>query len=423
MTVYLPGGRVITLDAPLGGGAEGKIFRLAETPDLCAKVYLDPERYTNERLVAMMAAAPSRWRGDHGEHMHLAWPREVLEDRNGQTRGFLMPLVEGAPLTHLFDPRKRLTAVDTPTWRLVVTVAARVARLLAMLHDAGVVMGDLSPTNVVLSRTGHVTLVDCDTVQFTDAKTGEVHRCTKLTPEYAAPELSSGQAVELRPSQDDFGLAVLVCQLLMEGEHPFEGVPADAAAPDGTAADNIRLQNNRILFPERFTALADGMPLNVLPPRVLELARACFGEGHRDPAARPSASEWAETLDQVGFQLMGCRHNENHTYHQTLGSCLWCARRDAGHGDHFPAPGVPDVVALPVPASFPAARTVPWPRPPVSPTPAPQPPPQPYPAPAATPAPPGKKGTELPEWATTVAAIVAAIVVLVIISAIVSALL
>src|SRR4051812_24366902 len=265
MTVYLPGGRVITLDQPLGGGAEGKIFRLAATPDLCAKIYPDRGRYTNDRPGAMMTAAPSRWRGDHGEHMHLAWPREILEDRDGRIRGFLMPRVEGAPLTHLFDPHKRLTAVDTPTWRIVVTVAARVARLLAMLHEAGVMMGDLSPTNLVLSRTGHVTLVDCDTVQFTDAKTSQVHRCTKLTPEYAAPELSSGQVTELRPGQDDFGLAILVCQLLMEGEHPFEGVPSDPVAPEGTAADNIRLQNNRILFPERFTALADGMPLNVLP--------------------------------------------------------------------------------------------------------------------------------------------------------------
>lgn len=417
MTLYLPAGRAITLGEELGGGAEGKIFRLAETTDLCAKLYLDPTPESHERLVAMMRAAPSQWRGDHAEHMHLAWPREVLKDMEGRTRGFLMPLVEGPPLTHLFDPHKRLTAIETPTWRVVVTVAARVARLLAMLHAADVVMGDLSPANLVLSPTGHITLVDCDTVQFTDPETGKVHRCTKKTPEYTAPEVNSGHVTELRPSQDDFGLAILICQLLMEGEHPFEGVPADATAPEFTATDNIALQNNRILFPERFTPHADGVPLNVLPPRVIELARACFGEGHRDPAARPSANDWAGALDQIGFQLMGCRFNVNHTYHHTLGSCPWCAKRAAGHGDHFPAGGFPDLTA-PVPVAQTTGTYGAWPSPPRPPSfGQPQYPPQPV-----NPPQPPKKAGETPEWVTTLAVVAGIFVVVVIIAAILAAL-
>jgi DNA-binding helix-hairpin-helix protein with protein kinase domain len=423
MTLFMSGGRVIELGEPLGGGAEGQIFRLAETPDLCAKIYLDPTPYTGERLSAMMGTTPAHWRGDHAEHMHVAWPREILWDPDGLARGFLMPLVDGAPLTHLFDPRKRLAAVDAPTWRMVVTVAARVARLLAMLHEAGIVMGDLSPTNLVLSSTGHVTLVDCDTVQFTDPKTGEAHRCTKLTPEYAAPELGSGAVAELQHGHDDFGLAILVCQLLTEGEHPFEGVPADPACPDGTAADNIRMQNNRILFPERFTAVADGMPPDFLPPRVLDLARACFGEGHRDPGARPSAADWADALDQVGFQLMGCRRNEHHNYHHTLGACPWCAKCAAGHGDHFPPPGIATVaIPYPVPAQ---GRQPAWAPPPVSWPPAPQPHWQVErgtPNQSASRLTPAKRFRELPKWAIAVIAVFTVIVTLMIISAILSAL-
>jgi DNA-binding helix-hairpin-helix protein with protein kinase domain len=337
MTLYLPNGRPIQLsDSQLGSGGEGLVFRLRDTDDLCAKIYLDPPAGTRDRLTAMMRAAPATWGGDHAEHLHVAWPREVLLDSRGVAHGFLMPLVEGEPLTKLFDPRMRLSAVDEPTWRVVIVVAARVARLLAKMHAAGIVMGDIKPANMLLSRTGHVTLIDCDTVQFTDPASLAVHRCSKLTPGYCPPEMTGNGANMLEPSHDDFGLAILVCQMLMEGEHPFEGVPADVTASDYAAQDNIALQNNRRLFPERFLPVRDAISPDVLPPEVRELARRCFGDGHRDSACRPSAQEWADVLDRAGFQLMGCRHSERHLYHQSLSSCVWCDRAAAGGGDHYP---------------------------------------------------------------------------------------
>lgn len=350
MTLYLPSGRPIELsDSKLGRGAEGAVFRLRDNEDLCAKIYLDPPDGTRDRLVAMMRAEPAKWGGDHAEHLHVAWPREVLLDERGAAHGFLMPLVEGEPITKLFDPRMRLSAVDDPTWRVVVVVAARLARLLAKMHEAGIVMGDLSPANMLLSRTGHVTLIDCDTVQFTDSQDGVVHRCSKLTPEYCPPDLSRN-GTPLEPSHDDFGLAILVCQLLMEGEHPFEGVPADNNASDYAAPENIRLQNNRLLFPERFMPVHDAISADVLPPEVRALARRCFGEGHRDGMLRPQAQLWADALDRAGFQLMGCRRSERHLYHRSLSSCVWCDRAAAGGGDHYPSATPRIVIPQPVPA-------------------------------------------------------------------------
>jgi eukaryotic-like serine/threonine-protein kinase len=355
MSLYLPSGRAIELsDSKLGRGAEGAVFRLRDNEDLCAKIYLDPADGTRDRLVAMMRAEPAKWGGDHAEHLHVAWPREVLLDEHGAAHGFLMPLVEGEPITKLFDPRMRLTAVDDPTWRVVVVVAARLARLLAKMHEAGIVMGDLSPANMLLSRTGHVTLIDCDTVQFADPQDGTVHRCSKLTPEYCPPDLPRNGS-PLAPSHDDFGLAILVCQLLMEGEHPFEGVPSDMRAPDYAAPENIRLQNNRLLFPERFMPVHDAISADVLPPEVRELARQCFGEGHRDGTHRPAAQLWADALDRAGFQLMGCRHSERHLYHRSLSSCVWCDRAAAGGGDHYPSE-TPKIV-IPQPVHVPDRRT------------------------------------------------------------------
>lgn len=358
MSFLLPGGgRVLLQPNNLGGGAEGLVYGLDGTADLCAKIYLDQGDPTRgPRLAALRRTAPATWEGDNAEHLHVAWPREVLHDDAGGTAGFLMPLVEGKSLTALFDPGQRIEAVDDPTWRVQVAVAARAARLLAMLHAADIVVGDVSPTNMLVSRSGHVTLIDCDAVQFTDPRSGELFRCTKVTPEYAPPMSANGQA--LTPSHDNFGLAILVCQLLMEGDHPFEGVPVDPNAPDFAAAENIQQQNNRIIFPERFVTVPGAAPVGLLPPEVRQLVVDCFGAGHRDPAARPTAQAWADALDRAGFQLMGCRENERHVYHSSLPECVWCGMSRAGFGEHYPAAGIPKLVIPPPapPVTGPATR-------------------------------------------------------------------
>jgi DNA-binding helix-hairpin-helix protein with protein kinase domain len=136
----------------------------------------------------------------------------------------------------------------------------------------------------------------------------------------------------------------------MEGEHPFEGVPSNGTGYDYAAQDNIALQNNRLLFPERFLPVHDAIPADVLPVEIRELARQCFGEGHRDRALRPTAQVWADALDRAGFQLMGCRVSERHLYHRSLPSCVWCDRVAAGGGDHYPSTDPRIVIPQPVPA-------------------------------------------------------------------------
>ncbi|TCO48020.1 protein kinase domain-containing protein [Actinocrispum wychmicini] len=372
MSVYLPNGRLITVaHERIGRGDEGIVFRVEGTDDLCAKVYFnEPDQARHDRLTALLRAEPARWRGDHAEHVHVGWPREMLVNEAGLACGFLMPLVDGQPLTKLFEPAMRTTAVDEPTWRVVIVVAARIARLVTMLHDAGIVIGDLKPENLLLSRSGHVTLIDCDTVQFTDARTSRAYPCTRFTPEYCPPLPGNGT---YRPDRghDNFSLAILVCQLLMEGNHPFEGVPTGTSAADGAAPENIRLQNNRILFPERLVPVTGGIPTEVLPPEVADLARTCFGVGHRDQAARPSAQSWADALDRAGFQLMGCPNNERHLYHQSLRECAWCKVTSSGLPDPYPRPPIAKVV-IPGPAALPRfpVRSGTWqpPQPPAPPT-------------------------------------------------------
>jgi DNA-binding helix-hairpin-helix protein with protein kinase domain len=203
-----------------------------------------------------------------------------------------------------------------------------------MLHERGVVVGDVSPNNLMVTRSGHITLIDCDEVQFT-GEDGTRFSCPKRSPDHAPPEISVG-GDWLAPTHDLFGLSILVSELLMEGEHPFVGVSTDQNAPDTNAAQNIQLQNNRITHPERFVTSSADIPLAVLPPRIRELAVRCFGVGHRDPDARPTARTWSEALDQAAWQLMGCDNNERHVFHNSLVDCVWCKLRAAGAGERYP---------------------------------------------------------------------------------------
>lgn len=340
---FLPNGRPIMLTDKIGSGDEGVVYRIEDTDDLCAKIYFDQQDTARrDRLIALLRAAPVQWHGDHAEHLHLAWPRELVVDDNDVAHGFLMPLVEGSSLTRLFDPMMRQSMVEEPSWRVVIVIAARIARLIGLLHNAGVVVGDLKPKNLLVSRSGHVTLIDCDSVQFVDSQTGRTYPCSRLTPEYCPP-VPAGMPI-LDTGHDTFSLAIMVCELLMVGEHPFEGVPFDPNAPDATAADNIRMQNNRLIFPERFLPAQGMVSPDVLPPEVRHLARMCFGEGHLDQAARPPAQDWAKALDRAGFQLMGCRVNERHVYHWSLPECVWCGLRAGGVPDPFPPAVIPKVI-------------------------------------------------------------------------------
>jgi DNA-binding helix-hairpin-helix protein with protein kinase domain len=348
MTLHLSTGRAVTPGRPeIGRGAQGVVYPVADSDFVCVKVYFDSGPAVRRRLQALTELAPASWAGDHADHLHVAWPRGVVLDHNDVARGFVMPRVHGAPLRRLIDPARRPDVLDEPTWRTNLTVAGRIARLVGMLHDAHLVIGDVSPGNFLVDRRGYVTLIDCDTVQFTDPKTGRAYQAEKVTPEYAAPEvLRDGPAAQTRYS-DAFALAVILVELLLEGAHPYEGVPTGPGNLTG-ASENIRLNNNRVTRPERLVRVDGDIPVDLLPSAVQALARQCFEAGHDDPARRPSAADWERVLGQAAFQVMGCRLNARHAYPTSMPECLWCVRRRDGRGEHFPQPATPAVPLTPV---------------------------------------------------------------------------
>ncbi len=231
---------------PIGEGGQATVFTVAADPGVAVKLYHEPAPDLERRLESMLLLAhPDQFLSDDGtRHPALTWPAAMVKDvASGEVIGYTMRRVrspEFVPLATLFNAAQRRQHFADVSWRFLLGLARNLAGLVASLHERELVLGDLSHANVVVSQRGYLSLLDCDSMQFTDPRSGERFPCLFLTAEYAPPELQLDPAGERSPSTDDFSLAILVCRLLLPGDHPFMGVRLGGDDDDADVAANIR---------------------------------------------------------------------------------------------------------------------------------------------------------------------------------------
>ena len=148
------------------------ILRVAEDPGLVVKIYLDEFsrpgpylRYREGKLTAMSAAPPP----DAGPRCAVAWPVAVAR-RPGEpdcAAGYAMPFLDDCrPLR----PVVRRGVAEDPPWHPQTGPALELAAAaLDRLHGQDIVVGDVSPGNILVSEAGdRIALVDCDSWQWRD---------------------------------------------------------------------------------------------------------------------------------------------------------------------------------------------------------------------------------------------------------------
>ncbi|HEX5405044.1 MAG TPA: hypothetical protein VFX16_22400 [Pseudonocardiaceae bacterium] len=199
---------------------------------------------------------------------------------------------------------------------------ARSAETLSVLHGRGIVYGDVSPGNVLVSAPNEhceVWFVDADNLRI---ETSTVDRVLH-TPFYAAPEIMrklTGNTVH----SDRHSFAVLAYQTLV-ADHPLLG---DMVADDPEKYEQDALRG---LLPwvghatddRNRTAHAGLDPRQVITTRLRQLFARTFEDGMTDPRARPSAGEWAEMLWAAADLTVTCV-SCGQTFYVSFNRCSWC---------------------------------------------------------------------------------------------------
>jgi DNA-binding helix-hairpin-helix protein with protein kinase domain len=239
-----------------------------------------------------------------------------------------------------YNPKSRRQVCPLFNYRYLHRAARNLAAVVRALHARGYVIGDVNESNILVSETALIALVDTDSFQVHDPQNGSVYRCPVGKPEFTPAELQGKTfaSIDRKPEHDLFGLAVLIFQLLMEGTHPFAGIFEGSDDPplyeERIAAGHFPYGKQRV--PYRFMSMAP--PFETLHPTLRHLIVRCFEDGHDNPQARPEAQIWQSALDEAESALVTCAINIQHLYGNRLNACPWCERMARlGGRDPFPS--------------------------------------------------------------------------------------
>ncbi|CAD5957591.1 DNA-binding protein [Planktothrix agardhii] len=337
-------GQTITLDThtPLGSGGEGRIYGILEDPNLVAKIYHKPNDEDAEKLTVMYNYPPATAMVSP-EMTAIAWPVDLLHttDNKRQIVGYLMPRVHKATPIHIFyTPKSRREQKPLFNYLYLHRTARNLVASVADLHSSGYIIGDVNESNILVSDTALVTLVDTDSFQVRDPDTGLIYRCPVGKAEFTPPELQGQAFRELNrtPEQDRFGLAVLIFLLLMEGTHPFSGVYQGSGDPP---AIESRVRAGHFVYGTKqvpYQPMPYAPPFEILYPKLQQLFIQCFETAYNNPQARPDAKTWLIVLKEAEANLITCNQQSEHRYGNHLSHCPWCDRTEKlGGRDPFPS--------------------------------------------------------------------------------------
>ncbi len=188
--------------APVGAGAMGDVYRAVDTRldrIVAIKVAKEqfPERFERE------AKAVASLNNTHVCHLYDVGPNYLV-----------MEFVDGAPLGPVSTPEKLLD------------IATQIADGLVAAHAAGIVHRDLKPANVLITRDGHVKILDFglatgERTAATDVTAPVItHTGTTVgTAAYMSPEQARGQVLD--PRSDLWALGVILYEMAT-GVRPFD---------------------------------------------------------------------------------------------------------------------------------------------------------------------------------------------------------
>ena len=320
--------------AELGRGGQGVVFRTKD-PDVAVKLALDgagrpvtQASYVEKlRRVRTLPVPPG---------LHLSTPSAVLRDTAGYAMRLLNDMV---PFSHFWpDPKKYAGngSLEIPEWltgiapelafnilcyrdtgglRRRLLALYECSTILARLHGAGLVYGDVSPANAFIKgdmASREVWLIDADNLRFETVGTAP----GVYTPGFGGPELVQGLDGG-RPRTDCHAFAVLAFWMLTL-QHPFigdyveQGGDHDWADDDGGNEDlDEKAYAGHVPWihdeDDDCNSTDKGLPRPlVVTEELMRLFQETFGPGRTKFWRRPSVFHWPPALARALDQAITC---------------------------------------------------------------------------------------------------------------------
>ncbi len=350
MIYYGRNHKIYDLDQRLGGGGEGEIYDIVGNPSLVAKIYFNskfnpvagnsnPRRNLKEKIETMLEQPVQPYVNGV---LTVAWPQDLLLNQQGQFVGYVMPRVKSTH--HIFAAsreRERMQLYPHYTWKTSIAIAYNLSLAVKIIHQSNAVIGDMNPNNIMIDEHGHVTIIDTDSFNITNKKTGKVYKCSVGISEMLAPELQGKNLADPRSvfneKTDDFSLAIHICTLLMNNCHPF-GCTSFNISQSSTSTNpvvyNILRGNCPYVTNAKGKASSDSPDVKMLPKDIRDLFDRAFNYTSSTAiksstiSKRPSAREWQNALGKLlKSNMKTCKklYPEVHVYPASYHKCPWCA--------------------------------------------------------------------------------------------------
>jgi len=208
------GGRY-RLEQPLGVGGMGVVFRAADLQvpgEFFAIKVLKPKLQGHPELVRALREEVRKTRGL--SHPNIVGAYSVSSDADGDY--MLMEYLEGKTLQKLLDEEFGRGIPFPRAWPFIVDMCAA----LAYAHDHSVIHSDLKPSNVFVTTSGKVKLLDFGIARVARGPISgfDATALGAATESYASCELLEGGTPDAR--DDVYALGCVVYEML-SGRHPF----------------------------------------------------------------------------------------------------------------------------------------------------------------------------------------------------------
>ena len=350
MIYYGRNHKTYTLGTKLGSGGEGEIYEIKGNKSQVAKIYFNrkfqpvtgdknPRKNLKEKIETMLEQPVQPYVNGV---LTVAWPQDILLNQQGQFIGYVMPRVKST--NHIFAAsreRERVQLYPHYTWKTSIAIAYNLSLAVRTIHQSNAVIGDMNPNNIMIDEHGHVTIIDTDSFNITNKKTGKVYKCSVGISEMLAPELQgknlSNPRSVFNEKTDDFSLAIHICTLLMNNCHPF-GCTSFNISQSSTSTNpivyNIVRGNCPYVSHSKVKASSDSPDFNMLPEDIRNLFDRTFKYTSSTAikpstiSKRPSAEEWQVALEKLlEDNMKTCKKHspEVHVYPASYHKCPWCA--------------------------------------------------------------------------------------------------